>query len=106
MGDNPLNWYGDVEKQQQEILCGLGMIPFLIHLLRSVFQVFTIDVILDDSGKSPPQLNLMVRGVFHQFFFSTKNCFVKHLFEHPTITSLYNTCSSSCKTSRQTKFHK
>jgi|EP01046_Picozoa_sp_COSAG06_P016112 hypothetical protein len=65
MGDNPLNWYGDVEKQQQEILCGLGMIPFLIHLLRSVFQVFTFDVILDDSGKSPPQLNLMVRGVFH-----------------------------------------
>lgn len=62
MGDNPLFWDGAVRLQQQQILSGLGMIPFLVHMLQSLLRLFDPDSITDADY---PHLLLVVKGTFH-----------------------------------------
>lgn len=42
-GDDPLAWNGIVDKQQQEILSGLGLVKFVVHLLEAVFALIGED---------------------------------------------------------------
>lgn len=62
MGDNPVYWDGVCRKQQQQILSGLGMIPFLVDMLQSLFQLFPPESL---NRTDHPQLLLLAKGSFH-----------------------------------------
>ena len=86
MGDNPLGWEGIVRTQQQQILAGLGMIPFLVHMLESVCDLFNPDTI---TASDYPHLVLLVKGTFHLLKCLTRennrNAF--QLYKHHTFLS-------------------
>jgi hypothetical protein len=62
VGDDPLFWDGVVSAQQQQILSGLGVIHFLVHMLQSLFKLFPPETI---THAQYPRLLLVVRGSFH-----------------------------------------